>query len=183
MTSHQTDRFTASTECVHKHTAWLFNIREDPNETRNLADENPDMLRKLFNRLEQARAEYASMPRLEVVDKPDKCKPSAWSVSAAPSAPSSAPSSEPSPAHSSVPLAWAVSHPGFKTHGCGQFHTDHDRADGDKVAHCEAYTKANGGFLGPYMEGRPVNVNLKAEYTLAYIHPLAFKDPDVYTDD
>ena len=183
MTSHQTDRFTASTECVHKHTVFLFNIREDPNETTNLADENPDMLRKLFNRLEQARAEYASMPRLEVVDKPDKCKPSAWSVSAAPSAPSSGPSSEPSPARSSVPLAWAVSHPGFKTHGCGQFHTDHDRADGDKVAHCEAYTKVNGGFLGPYMEGRPVNVNLKAEYTLAYIHPLAFKDPDVYTDD
>ena len=185
MTSHQTDRFTASTECIHKHTAFLFNIREDPNETTNLADENPDMLRKLFNRLDQARAEYAAMPRLELADRPDKCKPSAWSASAAPSAPapSSDPSSEPSPAHSSVPLSWAVSHPGFTTHGCGQFHTDHDRADSDKAAHCEAYTKANGGFLGPYMEGREVNTAFKAEYTLAYIHPLAFKDPDVYTDD
>ena len=182
MTSHQTDRFTASTECLHKKTVFLFNIRDDPNETTNLADENPGMLRKLFNRLDQARAEFAAMPRLEVADKPDKCKPSAWSVYAAPSAPSSEPSSEPSPAHSSVPLSWAVSHPGFTTHGCGQFHNDHDRADSDKAAHCEAYTKANGGFLGPYMEGREVN-NFEVEYTLAYIHPLAFKDPDVYTDD
>ena len=83
-----------------------------------------------------------------------------------------------------MPLSWAVSHPGFTTHGCGQFHNDHDRADSDKAAHCEAYTKANGGFLGPYMEGREVNRNnFDVEYTLAYIHPLAFKDPDVYTDD
>ena len=183
VTSHQTDRFTASVDCVHQHTAFLYNIREDPNETTNLADENPDMLRKLFNRLEQARGEYAAMPRLEVTDKPDKCKPSAWSVSAAPSAPSSDPLSEPSPVHSSVPLSWAVSHPGFTTHGCGQFHSDHDRADSHKASHCEAYTKANGGFLGPYMEGKEVQHALAGEYTLSYIHPLAYADPDVYTDD
>ena len=192
MTSETTSRYQASVKCVHKQTEFLFNIREDPNETTNLARDNPHMIRKLGLRLQKARAEYTAMPRLEAVDKPDRCKPSAWSTvrppssapsSALSSALSSAPSSPApsSPVPSSAPLSWATAHPGFTTHGCGQFHKDHDRADDHKSVHCESYTEANQGFLGPYMEGRIVQ-HVQEERRFLSHHPLAFAEPDVYTD-
>ena len=162
VTTHQADKYTASAECVHKETTFLFNIREDPHETTNLAESNPEVRDILLDRLAKARAEYVAMPRLEATSKPDRCRPSAWSTSGPPSL--------------------AASRPGFTTHGCGQFHTDHDRGDSNKVMHCESYTAANQGFLGPYMEGRIVQ-HVQEERRSQSQHPLAYADPDVYTDD
>ena len=151
-------------ECMHKETAFLFNIRDDPHETTNLAEENPDMLEELFSRLAKARAEYTAMPRLEVGDKPARCKPSSWSTSGPPLG------------SGKLRKVWAT------THGCGQFHTDHDRGDSHKQTFCEEFAAANQGFLGPFMEGRTVQ-HVQEERRSLSQHPLAFADPDVYTDD
>jgi arylsulfatase I/J len=166
MTAHQMKASKAGIDCLHKKSTFLFNIRDDPHETTNLAHDNPLMLEILVSRLRRARAEYAAMPRLEADDKlfiaGARCRPSAWS--------------------SHGPPGWVWAKPNFTTQGCGQFHTDHDRGDRDKEMHCEAFTKENGGFLGPYMEGRLVQ-HFQVERRSRLHHPLAFADPDVYTDD
>ena len=90
---------------------------------------------------------------------------SAWSASGPPLG-----------ANGKLRQAWAA------THGCGQFHTDHDRGDRHKQTYCEEFVTANQGFLGPYMEGRIVQHTQEERRSLRQ-HPFAFADPDVYTDD
>ena len=152
-------------ECLHEKTAFLFNIREDPHETTNLAEKKPQMTDLLLKRLAMARHEYVAMPRLEATDKSSRCRPSAWSASGPPLG-----------ANGKLRQAWAA------THGCGQFHTDHDRGDRHKQTYCEEFVTANQGFLGPYMEGRIVQHTQEERRSLRQ-HPFAFADPDVYTDD
>ena len=160
-----TQNSKANKQCLHEKTAFLFNIRDDPHETTNLAEKKPEMRDLLFKRLAMARHEYVAMPRLEAADKSSRCRPSAWSASGPPLG-----------ANGKLRQAWAA------THGCGQFHTDHDRGDSHKQTYCEEFAAANGGFLGPYMEGRIVQ-HVQEERRSLSQHPFAFADPDVFTDD
>ena len=160
-----TQNSKANKQCLHEKTAFLFNIRDDPHETTNLAEKKPEMRDLLFKRLAMARHEYVAMPRLEAADKSSRCRPSAWSASGPPLG-----------ANGKLRQAWAA------THGCGQFHTDHDRGDSHKQTYCEEFAAANQGFLGPYMEGRIVQ-HVQEERRSLSQHPFAFADPDVFTDD
>ena len=61
------------------------------------------------------------------------------------------------------------------------FESNHDHAVHDRPALCTKYRDAHEGFLGPYMDGRLVRDLTEAKVNIR--HPLAFADPDTYTDE
>ena len=61
------------------------------------------------------------------------------------------------------------------------FESNHDHAVHDRPALCTEYRDAHEGFLGPYMDGRLVRDLTEAKVNIR--HPLAFADPDTYTDE
>eukprot|EP00908_Phaeocystis_cordata_P022897 Transcript_5305.p1 GENE.Transcript_5305~~Transcript_5305.p1 ORF type:complete len:594 (-),score=105.09 Transcript_5305:42-1823(-) len=65
----------------------------------------------------------------------------------------------------------------------GAFERDPDRGAPGKMEYCVEYRDAHGGFLGPYMDGRQVHVFTEEEKRPGRRHPLAFAEPDVYTDE